>query len=163
MLVEITMPKLSDTMEEGTILRWYKHAGDRIEAGEVLAEVETDKADMELEADKSGVVSEIRVKEGEVAAVGAVLAILGEGESTQPAPAPETKTSAGKSSAKPVPPPPVPKAKPAAPAPPRATPPQPSPEPARVAPPPSARWTPRPAAAPQSEQSSAPNGRHDVS
>ena len=52
---DIVMPKLSDTMEEGTILKWLKQVGDAIAAGEVIAEVETDKADMELEAEQSGV------------------------------------------------------------------------------------------------------------
>ena len=80
MPTEITMPKLSDTMEEGTILRWYKHEGEHVEAGEVLAEVETDKADMEVEASASGTLSEIRVQEGASAAVGAVIAVLNETE-----------------------------------------------------------------------------------
>ncbi len=78
MAISITMPKLSDTMEEGTILRWYKRVGDPVKKGEVIAEVETDKADMELEAEQSGVVVEIKVPEGESAPVGAVLAILSE-------------------------------------------------------------------------------------
>ena len=78
MPTEITMPKLSDTMEEGTILRWLKHEGEYVEKGELLAEVETDKADMELEASASGTLAEIRVKEGQSAAVGAVLALLSE-------------------------------------------------------------------------------------
>jgi pyruvate dehydrogenase E2 component (dihydrolipoamide acetyltransferase) len=89
MPTEITMPKLSDTMEEGTILRWYKRIGERVEVGEVLAEVETDKADMELEADKTGVLSEIHVKEGEVAAVGAVIALLTETAEAAPPHVPE--------------------------------------------------------------------------
>jgi pyruvate dehydrogenase E2 component (dihydrolipoamide acetyltransferase) len=76
MPTEITMPKLSDTMEEGTILRWYKHEGEHVEAGEVIAEVETDKADMEVEASASGTLAEIRVREGASAAVGAVIAVL---------------------------------------------------------------------------------------
>ncbi len=79
------MPKLSDTMEEGKILRWLKQAGDAISAGEVIAEVETDKADMELEASESGVLRAIRVAEGESAAVGDVLAVIdesGEGAGT---------------------------------------------------------------------------------
>jgi pyruvate dehydrogenase E2 component (dihydrolipoamide acetyltransferase) len=76
MSTEITMPKLSDTMEKGTILRWYKHEGEHVEAGEVLAEVETDKADMEVEAPASGTLSEICVQEGASAAVGAVIAVL---------------------------------------------------------------------------------------
>jgi pyruvate dehydrogenase E2 component (dihydrolipoamide acetyltransferase) len=97
MPIEITMPKLSDTMEEGTILRWFKREGDRVERGEVLAEVETDKADMELEASNTGTVSEIRIKEGEAAAVGAVIAVLGEdGEGGRPRPqTPAEKPPAG--------------------------------------------------------------------
>ena len=73
---EITMPKLSDTMEEGKILRWLKQVGDTVKAGEVIAEVETDKADMEVEASDAGRLSEIRVAEGESAAVGDVIAVL---------------------------------------------------------------------------------------
>jgi pyruvate dehydrogenase E2 component (dihydrolipoamide acetyltransferase) len=76
MPTEITMPKLSDTMEQGSILRWYKHEGEHVEAGEVLAEVETDKADMEVEASASGTLAEIRVREGASVAVGAVIAVL---------------------------------------------------------------------------------------
>lgn len=78
MAIEITMPKLSDTMEEGTVLRWYKRVGDAVKRGEVIAEVETDKADMEIEAEHSGVLQEIRVPEGASAPVGAVLAVLAE-------------------------------------------------------------------------------------
>src|SRR5262249_42152749 len=74
----VTMPKLSDTMEEGKILRWLKHPGDHVEAGELLAEVETDKADMELEASDSGVLTEIKLAEGQMAPVGAVIAVIGE-------------------------------------------------------------------------------------
>src|SRR5262245_58572392 len=77
MATEITLPKLSDTMDEGKVLRWLKRVGDSVAPGDVIAEVETDKADMEVEAADGGVLSEIRVKEGETAAVGAVLAVLG--------------------------------------------------------------------------------------
>ncbi len=77
------MPKLSDTMEEGKIIRWMKQRGDRVAIGDVLAEVETDKANMELEAFDEGVLAEIRTGEGEAAPVGAVIALLGEpGEAT---------------------------------------------------------------------------------
>lgn len=88
MPIEITMPKLSDTMEEGTILRWLKRVGDSVAQGEVLAEVETDKADMELEAEQSGTLSEIRIKEGDVATVGTVIAVLNDGRSTVSTPQP---------------------------------------------------------------------------
>jgi pyruvate dehydrogenase E2 component (dihydrolipoamide acetyltransferase) len=73
---EITMPKLSDTMEEGKILRWLKHPGDKIARGEAIAEVETDKADMVLESFDEGVLDQIKLNEGESAPVGAVIALL---------------------------------------------------------------------------------------
>src|SRR6059036_152974 len=88
MPVEVTMPKLSDTMEEGKILKWLKHPGDRVAIGEIIAEVETDKANMELEAYDEGTLAEVRVKEGESAPVGAVIAVLaapGEGAAARPA------------------------------------------------------------------------------
>jgi len=84
---EITMPKLSDTMEEGKILRWLKHPGDEIHHGDQLAEVETDKADMILEAFEDGVLDEVTLKEGESAKVGAVIATLRKaGEAPRPRP-----------------------------------------------------------------------------
>src|SRR5271168_1257752 len=73
---EITMPKLSDTMEEGKIIRWLKHPGDTVHHGDALAEVETDKADMVMESFDDGVLDEIRLKEGEAAPVGTVIATL---------------------------------------------------------------------------------------
>jgi pyruvate dehydrogenase E2 component (dihydrolipoamide acetyltransferase) len=73
---EITMPKLSDTMEEGKILRWLKHPGDKIARGEAIAEVETDKADMVLESFEEGVLEQIKLNEGDSAPVGAVIATL---------------------------------------------------------------------------------------
>ena len=77
---DVTMPKLSDTMEEGKILRWLKQPGEKVAIGDVLAEVETDKANMELEAFDEGVLSDVRVKEGESAPVGAVIAVLAPAE-----------------------------------------------------------------------------------
>lgn len=77
------MPKLSDTMEEGTILKWLKQVGDTVAAGEVIAEVETDKADMELEAAEGGVLSAINVPAGQSAAVGAVIGVLDGGAPQQ--------------------------------------------------------------------------------
>jgi pyruvate dehydrogenase E2 component (dihydrolipoamide acetyltransferase) len=86
-MIEITMPKLSDTMEEGKILRWLKHPGDQVRHGEPLAEVETDKADMVMEAFDDGVMQEILLAEGESAPVGAPIARLaGPGEEVKPAP-----------------------------------------------------------------------------
>ncbi len=76
MSIELTMPKLSDTMEEGKILRWLKHPGDAIHHGDALAEVETDKADMVIEAFDDGVLQEVRLHEGASAPVGAVIAVM---------------------------------------------------------------------------------------
>lgn len=76
MSVNIEMPKLSDTMTEGTLVKWHKQVGDSVEIGDVLADVETDKATMEMEAFDDGVLTEIRVQAGEKAAIGAVLAVL---------------------------------------------------------------------------------------
>jgi pyruvate dehydrogenase E2 component (dihydrolipoamide acetyltransferase) len=74
--VNVVMPKLSDTMEEGKILRWLKKPGDRVAVGDVLAEVETDKADMELEAEAAGVLGKILIDEGGSASVGEAIAQL---------------------------------------------------------------------------------------
>jgi pyruvate dehydrogenase E2 component (dihydrolipoamide acetyltransferase) len=76
-MIDVRMPKLSDNMEEGIIIRWMKAPGDHVAKGEPLAEVETDKADVELEASDSGVLREIRIPQGQSAAVGAVIAVLG--------------------------------------------------------------------------------------
>lgn len=75
------MPKLSDTMTEGTLLRWHKKKGDKIAVGDILAEVETDKATMEMESFEEGTLADVFVAEGGKVLVGAPLAlILGEGE-----------------------------------------------------------------------------------
>jgi pyruvate dehydrogenase E2 component (dihydrolipoamide acetyltransferase) len=93
MSTEITMPKLSDTMEEGKILRWLKHPGDQVRHGDAIAEVETDKADMVMEAFDDGVLEEIRLKEGESAKVGTVIATL-RSDATATRPQPEVHPSA---------------------------------------------------------------------
>lgn len=74
----IRMPRLSDTMTEGVVAKWHKKTGDKVNAGELLAEIETDKATMEFEAFESGTLLYMGVKEGEKAPVDAVLAIIGE-------------------------------------------------------------------------------------
>ncbi|HUV04899.1 MAG TPA: dihydrolipoamide acetyltransferase family protein [Armatimonadota bacterium] len=73
---EITMPKMSDTMQEGKVIRWLKHEGDQIAQGEPIAEIETDKANVEMEAFEPGVMKQILVKEGETAPVGQPIAVL---------------------------------------------------------------------------------------
>ncbi len=85
MAIEIVMPKLSDTMEEGRILRWLKKEGDFVNKGDIIAEVETDKADMDLEVFSSGILNKILYKEGDTVPVGTVIALLG-GEETAEVP-----------------------------------------------------------------------------
>jgi len=73
----INMPRLSDTMEEGTVATWLKKVGDEVEEGDILAEIETDKATMEFESFYSGTLLYVGLKEGESSPVDAVLAIIG--------------------------------------------------------------------------------------
>jgi pyruvate dehydrogenase E2 component (dihydrolipoamide acetyltransferase) len=81
MATKITMPRLSDTMTEGTVATWLKKVGDKISEGDILAEIETDKATMEFESFNSGTLLYIGIPEGETAAVDSLLAIIGkEGE-----------------------------------------------------------------------------------
>src|SRR3954462_8775126 len=79
MPAQITMPQLSDTMTEGTVVKWNKKEGDKVRAGEEIADVETDKATMPMEAFESGTVAVILIKEGGKVAVGGVLAVLATG------------------------------------------------------------------------------------
>ena len=74
----VRMPKLSDTMTEGVVAEWHKKVGDQVESGEVLAEIETDKATMEFESFQDGVLLHVGVEKGATAAVDSILAILGE-------------------------------------------------------------------------------------
>jgi pyruvate dehydrogenase E2 component (dihydrolipoamide acetyltransferase) len=74
----VKMPKLSDTMEEGVVAEWHKKVGDQVESGEVLAEIETDKATMEFESFQDGILLYIGVEKGDSAPVDSILAILGE-------------------------------------------------------------------------------------
>ena len=76
----ITMPRLSDTMEEGTISSWLKKVGDKVQEGEILAEIETDKATMEFESFYDGILSHIAVNEGETVKVDELIAIISENE-----------------------------------------------------------------------------------
>src|SRR3954469_22039938 len=76
MPVEITMPQLSDTMTEGTVVRWLKKEGEKVKAGEVVAEVETDKATMEMESFEGGTLAHVAAPEGTKVAVGQTIAFL---------------------------------------------------------------------------------------
>ena len=100
MAIQIQMPKLSDTMTEGTVVKWHKSVGDSIEIGDVVAEIETDKATMEMEAFDDGTITDIKVQEGGKAEIGAVLAVLdGDGdEDDSPAPAAEASAPAEEAS-----------------------------------------------------------------
>src|SRR5216684_1051358 len=105
---EVTMPRLSDTMEEGTIARWLKHAGDEVKKGDILAEIETDKATMELEAYNAGVLEQILVQEGETVPIGQAIAVIRTGANAQkqeqPTPAPAVvKTDAASTPSAPAP------------------------------------------------------------
>lgn len=77
---EINMPRLSDTMEEGTITRWLKKPGDTVNKGDVLGEIETDKATMDLEAYDAGVLEQLLVQEGETVPIGQPIAVIGSGK-----------------------------------------------------------------------------------
>lgn len=74
--IDVTMPNLGYDMEEGKVQRWLKQIGDSVARGEPIAEVETDKTTVEMEAMASGKLAEIVVGEGDTAAVGAVIAVL---------------------------------------------------------------------------------------
>ncbi|HEX7262371.1 MAG TPA: dihydrolipoamide acetyltransferase family protein, partial [Luteolibacter sp.] len=80
------MPKLSDTMTEGTLIKWHKKVGDSVEIGDILAEIETDKATMEMEAFDDGTITEILIQEGEKAVIGGILAVLDGDTNAAPAP-----------------------------------------------------------------------------
>ncbi len=84
MPTNIEMPKLSDTMTVGTVVKWHKQVGDKVVNGDTLAEIETDKATMELENFDDGTLLKILVEEGAEAPIGSPLAVVGEeGESVE--------------------------------------------------------------------------------
>ena len=90
-MASVQMPRLSDSMETGKILRWLKKEGDQVVKGEPLVEIESDKANIEVEAYATGKLSKIMVAEGESAPIGAVIAEIGDGsaaaaEAKPPAP-----------------------------------------------------------------------------
>ena len=138
-MAEITMPQLGETVTEGTITRWAKNVGDTVKEDEILFEVSTDKVDSEVPSPVSGVITEIKVPEGETVPVGAVLAVVGDsadGASAAPAvPAAEPVAAA---------PAPAPAEEPATLDAPVSEAPPPEPEPAPAPPPPAAAPTPAP-------------------
>ena len=135
-MAEVTLPQLGETVTEGTITRWFKKVGDAVAADEPLFEVSTDKVDTEVPSPVAGVLTEIRVPEGETVPVGAVIAVVGDAGSA-PAPA-SAPTAAPEPAPAPAPAPaPVPAPAPApapSPAPAPAPAPAPSPAPAAASP-----------------------------
>src|SRR5438874_591134 len=77
-ITKVVMPKLSEAMESGKIIKWLKKEGDRVQAGDILAEVETDKADVEMEAFGGGVLRKILAQAGEKAPVGTLIGVIAE-------------------------------------------------------------------------------------
>jgi len=141
-MADIQLPQLGESVTEGTITKWFKNVGDSVAADEVLFEVSTDKVDSEVPSPVSGVLTEIRVPEGETVDVGTILAVVGDAASApsapaapapEPAPAPAPEPAAAEpapvTAATPPPPPPAPA-------------PTPAPSPAVAAPTPAAAPTP---------------------
>src|SRR3954464_8449810 len=77
-MAEVVMPRLSDSMEEGTILRWLKQPGEEIAVGDELVEIETDKANMAYESDVAGTLTEVLAQEGDTLAIGEPIAVVGD-------------------------------------------------------------------------------------
>jgi pyruvate dehydrogenase E2 component (dihydrolipoamide acetyltransferase) len=98
---EIVMPRLSDSMEEGVILKWMKNVGDRVEVGDELVEIETDKANMAYESDVAGTLTEILAQEGDSLPIGVPIARVGDSQAAgpvtagDPPPPPVAKASSG--------------------------------------------------------------------
>jgi pyruvate dehydrogenase E2 component (dihydrolipoamide acetyltransferase) len=90
----VIMPKMGDAMEEGTLLRWLKQVGDEVEAGEPIAEIETDKVSLEIEAAESGVLSQILAPEGATVPIGTAIATIGEEVEAAPQPAAAARAEA---------------------------------------------------------------------
>src|SRR2546425_10881530 len=97
MATDVVMPQMGESIAEGTIVRWIKKVGDKIDRDEPLFEISTDKVDAEIPSPAAGIVSEIRVKEGETVPVNSVVAVIGStaagaAAATPPPPAPQAPT-----------------------------------------------------------------------
>src|SRR5262245_9691985 len=88
MSTDVVMPQMGESIAEGTIVRWIKKVGDKVDRDEPLFEISTDKVDAEIPSPAGGVVAEIRVKEGETVAVNSVVAVIGAAGEAVAAPAP---------------------------------------------------------------------------
>ena len=84
-VTKVVMPKLSEAMETGKVIKWLRNEGDRVQSGDIVAEIETDKADVEMEAFGAGVLRKILVPAGERAPVGTLIGVIAEpGEDIAP-------------------------------------------------------------------------------
>src|ERR1700733_15340805 len=92
--MDVLMPQLGETVTEGKITVWFKSLGDSIAPGDNLFEIETDKVSMEVPATSGGILREIRVKQGEVAPVSAIVAVIGDGEAESLDPYNEDRSAA---------------------------------------------------------------------
>src|SRR5580704_126975 len=87
MATDVVMPQMGESIAEGTIVRWIKKVGDKVDRDEPLFEISTDKVDAEIPSPAAGVVSEIRVKEGETVPVNSVVAVIGSAAAAASGPA----------------------------------------------------------------------------
>src|SRR6476660_8695121 len=94
MATDVVMPQMGESIAEGTIVRWIKKVGDKVDRDEPLFEISTDKVDAEIPSPAGGVVSEIRVKEGETVPVNSVVAVIGAAGEAASAPAPAPAAAA---------------------------------------------------------------------
>src|SRR5258708_4006415 len=96
MATDVVMPQMGESIAEGTIVRWIKKVGDTVDRDEPLFEISTDKVDAEIPSPAAGVVSEIRVNEGETVAINTVVAVIGSAVASASAAPPSTAASADK-------------------------------------------------------------------
>src|SRR3984893_9084881 len=92
MATDVVMPQMGESIAEGTIVRWIKKVGEKVDRDEPLFEISTDKVDAEIPSPAAGVVTEIRVKEGETVPVNSVVAVIGAASTAPSAKAEEPKT-----------------------------------------------------------------------
>src|SRR5712672_3091417 len=97
MATDVVMPQMGESIAEGTIVRWIKKVGDKVDRDEPLFEISTDKVDAEIPSPAAGVVSEIRVKEGETVPVNSIVAVIGSASAAEaPAAASASKATAAR-------------------------------------------------------------------
>src|SRR5207247_11144524 len=112
MAIDVVMPQMGESIAEGTVVRWIKKPGDKVERDEPLLEISTDKVDAEIPAPASGTLTEIVVQEGQTVAVNAVVARIATDGEAPAAPAPKPAPASEPVAAAPPPPPPAPPAAP---------------------------------------------------